>query len=232
MAIGSKDERAAPEAGVPEEGEKRRSKGSSWKELPILLVIAFILALLIKGFLVQAFFIPSGSMEPTLQIGDRVLVNRLSYRLHPIHRGDVVVFSDPSPSPQQHQNPFEAALHWVTDGLGATTPPTEDFIKRVIGLPGETVQVLHGGRVLIDGKPLSPEPYVNPATVDLPTDTTGIWQVPAGDLFVMGDNRGNSCDSRCFGFVPESKVIGRAFVIMWPPSQLRWLSTPAYRNGL
>jgi signal peptidase I len=199
-------------------GEERRGALAFLRELPVLLLVAFLLALLIKTFLVQAFYIPSESMENTLLIGDRVLVNKVSYHLHPIHRGDIIVFSDPHPLPQPHRNPVSAFVHWLTEGLGVSTSPDKDFIKRVIGLPGEEVEIKRGV-VYINGKALD-EPYITAAARE-GTGAYGPITVPANSLFVMGDNRTNSNDSRFgLGFIPVDKVIGRAFVIIWPPSRV------------
>jgi len=214
-------------------GRHERQQGSGpmgfMRELPVLLLIAFVLALLIKTFLVQAFFIPSVSMDPTLKVGDRVLVNKLTYRFHEPGRGDVIVFQDPN-APPIHRNPVSAFAHWVTDGLGLTTSPDKDFIKRVIGLPGETVEI-KGGKVYINGSPLGPEPYLSPI-LDSGCCAGRTWHVPQGELFVMGDNRTDSNDSRgTLGFIPLNKVVGRAFVIIWPPSRIHWLSTPQYSSG-
>ncbi|HEY1332071.1 MAG TPA: signal peptidase I [Actinomycetota bacterium] len=214
-------------ADQPSKNGKPRSKGSFLRELPVLIVLALVLALLIKTFLVQAFYIPSASMEPTLNgPGDRVLVNRIVYRFHPPRRGDIIVFSDPH-APPVHRNPVEAAAHWMTSGLGFSRGSPTDYIKRVIGLPGETVEV-RNGIVFIDGRPLQPEPYVSPVRDH---SDWGPDQVPPGELFVMGDNRTDSDDSRgTLGFIPIKDVIGRAFVIIWPPGRWRWLSTPSYTS--
>jgi signal peptidase I len=198
------------------------------QELPVLLVIAFVLALLIKTFLMQAFYIPSESMEPTLNVGDRVLVNKVVYHLHPPRRGDIIVFADPNPGPQPHRNAVSAFWHWLTEGLGVATSPEKDFIKRVIGLPGDLVECRNGA-VFINGERLN-EPYI--AAED--DRECGPVRVPANMLFVLGDNRLNSRDSRYglgvrpdpssqIGFIPYDKVIGRAFVIIWPPSHMGWL---------
>jgi signal peptidase I len=188
------------------------------KELPFLLIVAFALALLIKTFLVQAFFIPSESMENTLNPGDRVLVNKVVYHLHSPRRGDIIVFSDPNPAPHSHRNPVQAFWHWLTEGLGVSTSPEKDFIKRVIGLPGETLEG-RDGVVYVDGKPLE-EPYIRTKDVR----PFGPVRVPADSLFVMGDNRTDSKDSRYgLGFIPYDNVIGRAFVVIWPPSRVGWL---------
>jgi len=191
------------------------------RELPVLILIAFVLALLIKTFLVQAFYIPSESMDPTLKVGDRVLVEKVL--THP-HRGWIIVFSNPNPVAQPHRNWWSGFWHWLSEGFGVTTPENEDFIKRVIGLPGDTVECRHGG-VFINGQRLA-EPYLKESIKvhGLDTRSCGPFHVPQGDLFVMGDNRQNSNDSRYgLGYIPIKDVIGRAFVIIWPPSRIRWL---------
>lgn len=155
-----------------------------------VIVGALIAALVIKTFLFQAFYIPSGSMEETLQVGDRVLVNKLSYQFGDIDRGDIVVFHKP-------ENAGESEV--------------DDFIKRVIALPGETIRTLDG-IVYIDDRPLS-EPYLEPGVV---TTSLEPVTVPDGYVFVMGDNRGSSRDSRFFGPVPTDSIVGEAFVRLWP----------------
>ena len=205
-----------PEPPGPVRPVKKKGRLRFLRELPVLILIAFVLALLIKTFLVQAFYIPSESMDPTLKVGDRVLVEKVL--THP-HRGWIVVFKNPHPVTQPHRNWFSGFVHWLSEGFGISTPPDEDLIKRVIALPGETIQIKHG-IVYIDNKRLR-EPYLNPIkdTRDFPPHT-----VPAGHVFVMGDNRTNSNDSRFgLGYVPVSDIVGRAFVIIWPPSRLRWL---------
>jgi signal peptidase I len=210
----SPDGKAAKKAGG--KPPKKRGPLAFLTELPVLLLVAFVLALLIKSFLLQAFYIPSESMEPTLEVGDRVLVNKVVYRLHPPRRGDVVVFADPDPEPAPDRNPVSAFWHWLTEGLGVSTSPEKDFIKRVIGLPGETVEVKRG-EVFIDGQRID-EPYLGPIEDD---DDYGPVEVPPDSLFVMGDNRPNSNDSRRgLGFIPYDKVIGKAFVVIWPPSRV------------
>jgi signal peptidase I len=164
-------------------------------EWVIILVAALTVAIVVKTFLIQAFYIPSGSMEPTLKPGDRVLVNKLSYDLHSIHRGDIVVFKRP---------PSEA-----------DDPTIKDLIKRVIGLPGDQIEG-RDGLVYINGKLLK-EPYLPAGTV---TTSLSLMTVPAGQYFVMGDNRGNSKDSRFIGPISGHLIVGRAFVRVWPLSGL------------
>lgn len=198
----------------PPEKKKRNPMLRFMGELPGLIIIAFILALLIKSFLVQAFFIPSGSMEPTLKPGDRVLVVKVPYYFHDPRRGDIIVFADPHPSPDSKRGVVGGFFHWVVQGLGVQHPDNEDFIKRVIGLPGDTVWA-KGGSVYVNGVKLI-EPYLTQQTADF-----AHTPVPQGDLFVMGDNRGNSLDSRfSLGFIPIDKVIGKADLVIWPPSRL------------
>jgi signal peptidase I len=158
-------------------------------------------------------------MVPTLKVGDRVLVNKVVYNLHPPRRGDIIVFAEPHPGPESDRGWWQSFTHWLTDGLGVTQDPTKDYIKRVIGLPGETVEVREG-QVYVDGRPLE-EPYLSPIK---DVSTFGPHTVPNDSLFVMGDNRTNSQDSRSLlGDIPLEKVVGKAFVVIWPPSDLRWL---------
>jgi signal peptidase I len=165
-------------------------------------------------------------MDPTLRIGDRVLVNKLAYKFHPPSRGDVIVFSDPNPGEQPHRNVVSGFFHWITEGLGFSAPEDEDFIKRVIGLPGDTVEE-RGGIIFVNGKPLK-EPYVIPDPQEgRPKDTRTLSpvKVKPGHLFVLGDNRTNSNDSRFgLGQIPIDKVIGKAFIIIWPPGHFGGLS--------
>ncbi|HKN90171.1 MAG TPA: signal peptidase I, partial [Acidimicrobiia bacterium] len=162
-------------------------------ELPLLLGVAFVIAFLVKTFVAQAFFIPSESMVHTLEVGDRVLVSRMSYHLHEPHRGDIVVFTSPFET-QKKSDPLPSrVLHTVLESVGLRQPSTEDFIKRVIGLPGETVEG-KDGKIYINGRQLV-EPYLAEQPIgDFPPKT-----IPKGDLWVMGDNRNRSSDSRVFG---------------------------------
>jgi signal peptidase I len=206
---------AAEEVGTAEEVEEveEDSHRSFWRELPMLVLIALVIAVLIKTFLLQAFWIPSSSMENTLQIDDRVLVNKLAFDLGDIQRGDVVVFDDPR-GIVVRESVIDAMLRNLAESVGLSTPKSE-FIKRVIALEGETVQIADG-RVLVDGVPID-EPYLHPSTkmFDFGPDT-----VPDGHVFVMGDNRNRSQDSRSFGAIEADTIVGKAFVVIWPPD--RW----------
>ncbi len=195
----------------------KRSRFGFLGSLPALILLALVIAVLVKSFLIQAFYIPSPSMDPTLVKGDRVFVNKFVYDFGDVHRGNVIVFSDPEGAAAD-RGIVGGFVHWLGEGIGVAQPENEDFIKRVIGLPGETLEI-HDHTVYIDGKPLA-EPYLTSAAREANGDF-GPIQVPQGKLFVMGDNRGNSLDSRFgLGFVPIDKVVGRAFVIIWPPSDV------------
>jgi signal peptidase I len=189
----------------------RRARRRFLGELPFLLLAALILTVLVKGFLVQAFFIPSRSMEPTLEVGDRVVVNRLAYRIGEPAHGDVVVFLRPVGTGEA---PPGGPLSWVrravAQGLGGTPPGSEDLIKRVVGLPGDTLQG-RDGQLWRNGHRV-PEPYLDGAF----TSDFGPVKIRPGNYWVMGDNREDSADSRVFGQVSRSTLVGRAAVTVWP----------------
>jgi signal peptidase I len=212
--------------------KKSKDQRSFWKELPILVVVALVLAVIIKTFAVQAFFIPSGSMENTLRIGDRILVNKIVYHTRSIHRGDIVVFKvpsswEPETSVPEPSNPISRVLHDV-GGFFGVAPTETDYIKRVIGLPGDHVSCAgNGAPVLVNGHPLQESSYLYPGNA--PSIPPFNVVVPKGGLWVMGDHRADSGDSRLHPeapFVPESRVIGRAFVVVWPVSDWQVLSIP------
>jgi signal peptidase I len=189
---------------------------SFFAELPVLGLVAFVLALLLKTFLIQAFYIPSESMVPTLEVGDRVLVNKVVYSLREPERGEVVVFREDELLGPDDRSVGERILDSLTSGLGA--PPSErDFIKRIVGLPGETVEV-RDGVVFIDGRPLSEEPAEEGGYLLEPdVSNFGPVTVPEGEYFMMGDNRRRSADSRSeMGTIEREELIGRAFVVIWP----------------
>ncbi|GII57677.1 hypothetical protein Pth03_60660 [Planotetraspora thailandica] len=211
-----------------------RKKGSFLREFVVLVVIALGLALLIKSFVVQAFYIPSESMENTLLVNDRVLVNKLVYHTRDIERGDIVVFSgvdswDPEVPYEEPSNPIAKAFHWVGTVFGLV-PGEKDYIKRVIGVPGDTVKCCDAkGRVSVNGVPLD-EPYLYPG--DVPSAQQFEVTVPNDRLWVMGDHRSLSWDSRLHtgdpggGTIPMDKVVGRAFVIIWPFDRAKILPIP------
>ncbi len=222
--------------GGPRPGHRRKRKQRSfWRELPILIVVALLLAVVIKTFAIQAFWIPSGSMENTLEINDRVLVNKIVYHIRDIHRGDIVVFNgdgswDPGPIPTDG-NVFQQFGAGFASMFGFGHPG-DILIKRVIGIPGDHVACCDAqGRITVNGVPLIEQSYLYPGSA--PSQTRFKIVVPQGRLWVMGDNRLWSADSRDHmgdpggGTVPESAVIGRAFIIIWPPSRWRILPIPA-----
>jgi signal peptidase I len=212
-----------------------RRKRSFWREFPILVVIALLLAVVIKTYAIQAFFIPSGSMENTLEINDRVLVNKLVYDVRDIHRGDIVVFNgdgswDPGTAPRYTNFVVKFAQGFASMfGFGH---PGDILIKRVIGLPGDKVACCDAqGQVTVNSVPLTEQSYLYPG--DAPSEIRFNIVVPPGRLWVMGDHRLISDDSRNHlgepggGTIPENAVIGRAFVIIWPISRWRILPIPA-----
>jgi signal peptidase I len=215
-------------------GRRGRRKRSFWREFPVLVVIALLLAVVIKTYAIQAFFIPSGSMENTLEINDRVLVNKLVYDVRGIHRGDIVVFNgdgswDPG-TPPRNTN-FLVKFGQGFASMFGFGHPGDILIKRVIGLPGDKVACCDAqGRVTVNGVPLNEQSYLYPG--DSPSEIRFNIVVPPGRLWVMGDHRLISDDSRNHlgepggGTVPENAVIGRAFVIIWPPSRWRILPIP------
>lgn len=179
-----------------------------------LVVFAIVIAILVRTFVAQAYYIPSASMEPQLNIDDRVVVSRLAYDLHGIHRGDIVVFQSPpgvEPPNSVPSDPLVRVIRDVGVALGFTQDHTV-LIKRVIGLPGDTVEG-RDGHVYVNGELLL-EPYLPKGTV---TSSFGPVRILPGHVWVMGDNRGDSEDSRFFGSVPAHSVVGRAVWRVWPP---------------
>lgn len=191
-----------------------------WRELPVLIVIAFVIALLLKSFVLQAFYIPSASMEETLLIGDRVLVEKVSYRFSDPGRGDVVVFEKELgvALPEEDRSVLDKVGDAFKGLFGFPTGSQQDFIKRVIAVGGDNVQG-RDGRVLVNGEAIE-EPYLADG---VETSSFGPVEVPEGTIFVMGDNRGNSDDSRNFGPVSADTVVGRAFLLIWPPADFSTL---------
>ncbi len=205
------------ERAEPGKAKRRRGRGTFWKELPILVGIAIVVAILVRAFVLQTFFIPSPSMEHTLNINDRVLVNKLVYDFRSPRRGEVIVFTSP--------------LAW------RSSPDETDFIKRVIGVGGDHVACCDPqGRITVNGTPLV-EPYLNSDAGKLPASPNQFSVVvPKGRLWVMGDNRFFSGDSReryqitgdaVASTIADSAVIGRAFIVFWPLSRAKWLPVPS-----
>ncbi|WP_030759458.1 signal peptidase I [Streptomyces griseus] len=212
-------------------GAPPRKQRSFWKELPLLIGIALILALLIKTFLVQAFSIPSESMMNTLKKGDRVLVDKLTpwFGSEP-ERGEVVVFHDPGGWLETAQTPAPNAIQKFLSFIGLMPSAEEkDLIKRVIAVGGDTVSCKEGGKVVLNGKELDETAYLYPGSVPC-QDSFGPIKVPQDRIWVMGDNRQNSLDSRFHqelpggGTVAEDQVVGRAVLVVWPVT--RWATLP------
>jgi len=253
-----------PERADPDGSAKpRKRKRPLWQELPILIGIALVLTILIQQFVAKVFLIPSASMESTLHgctgcFGDRVVVDRVTYDFTDPSPGDVIVFRGPDTwntaeiAKQEPGNIFSKALRGLGSLVGFASPDESDFVKRVIAVGGQTVQCCDPqGRVLVDGKPLD-EPYLHWRNPDKQTqDPFPPFTVPPGGLWVMGDNRNNSCDSRCQGggglngVVPVGNVIGKARLIVLPPSRFGGVSdhdpqaapaaamgAPAWQQGL
>ena len=224
------DHAAADDKNAPA-GKKHKN---FWRELLTIVVAAAVLTLLVKAFVVQVYRIPSASMENTLQVGDRVLVNKLVYHFRGIERGDIVVFSGqdswgPDAAPPSG-DPVVRLWDDVLSDIGLQSSQTY-YIKRVIGLPGDRIACCTDGKVTVNGVPLTETSYLYPG--DAPSFPFKTVKVPPGHLWVMGDHRGDSDDSRYHqsdpggGAIPENEVVGRAFLIIWPPSQLRDLPIPA-----
>jgi len=199
--------------------DRSTSHRSFWREFPVLVVAAFALALLIKTFVMQAFYIPSGSMLPTLEIGERILVEKVSYRLGGPDRGDVVVFErslNPAiPSPHEDDSVVEDVVNAFKSLFGWPTGGEQDYVKRVMAVGGDTIESREG--VVYVNDEAVDEPYLPKGVVtsDFPPQ-----RIPMGQIFVMGDNRGSSDDSRNFGPVPEDEVVGRAFLSIWPANDI------------
>jgi len=224
-------EAAEPGEGAPEARKKRKSLG---RELLTIVLAAAVLTLLVKAFVVQVYRIPTGSMENTLQVGDRVLVNKVVYHFRGIARGDVIVFSGQDSwgpdAPPPSSDPVVRFADDLLSGLGLYSNQTY-YVKRVIGLPGDHVACCDAqGRVTVNGVPLNEGSYLYPGN---PPSFKFSEVVSPGHLWVMGDHRSDSDDSRSHpgdpgsGAIPENQVVGRAFLIIWPPSQIRDLPIPS-----
>jgi signal peptidase I len=197
-------------------------------EVIVTIGAALLLAFLVQQFLVKPFKIPSGSMENTLRCGDRVLVDRISYRFTDPDRGDVVVFNPPAglgeggqPDPTVVADESDAA-RIDEDGTRTVVKADTNYIKRIVGLPGDEVEV-KAHKAIINGKPLK-EPYLRPVQGipgidDGSRSSWGPKKIPEGTYLMLGDHRDNSADGRVFGFVPEQFLVGKAFMVYWPPKR-------------
>jgi signal peptidase I len=199
-----------PDEPLPPVVPPRSGSGTRWlREGLLVVVVAVLVAVLLRAFVVQTFYIPSGSMEPTLQIGDRILVNKLSYHLHAVSRGDIVVFGRPA-----------------AENCGGQQ--VNDLVKRVVGLPGDVISLAQG-HVYVDGRrlgetwlPTAEQGITEPGPAGNATNLQHAYRVPADDYFVMGDNRTDSCDSRYWGPIPRSLIVGKVEMRVWPVTGLRF----------
>jgi len=218
---------------VPASGRAKKRKRPLWRDLFVIVMVAIVLTVLLKAFVVQVFSIPSGSMENTLLPGDRILVSKIVYRFRSIARGDVVVFTGAgSWDPPAVTPSNQVVRYWddLVNAVGVAAPGT-DYVKRVIGIPGDHVACCDSQhRVTVNGVPLNEKSYIYPG--DAPSQVLFSITVPPGRLWVMGDNRADSDDSRYRpaspddGTIPESAVVGRAFVIIWPLSRINDIPIP------
>lgn len=217
---------------------KKKKQRSFWKELPILIVVALVLAFLIQHFLARVYMIPSGSMEDTLRVGDRILVDKITYEFTDVEPGDVVVFKGPTTwvpdsASDDSGNGFVDFLQSIGSVFGLAPPDEKDFVKRVIATGGQSVSCCSAnGHVMVDGDPLR-EPYLYwPPGQPHVQQKFGPVTVPPGAVWVMGDNRTNSCDSRCQGgggqdgAVPVENIIGEARLVVLPPSHWATIGDP------
>lgn len=229
-------EKAAPAPSAPAEAEAtfvRRSRTRGWlaflRDVLIIVLVAVLVSFLVKTFLVRSFYIPSGSMENTLLVDDRIFVDEITPRFAGYERGDIVVFQDPGGwlpvSLEAPRPPLEEGVEWFLSLVGLSAPDSDDhLVKRIIGLPGDHVVCCNAaGQITVNGVPIDETEYVKLPTPDAPVSADPFdVVVPEGSLWVLGDNRYRSQDSRYnteqpgHGFVPIDNVVGRAFIITWP----------------
>ena len=240
-------EKAVGESAEKDASDKRKKGFALFlRDVVVIVLAAIVISFLIKTFLIRSFYIPSESMESTLLVNDRIIVNQLVPELTPVSRGDVVVFTDPGgwldPVFEPPKDPVTGFFEWLGSIVGLTAPDSNDhLIKRVIGLPGDHVVCCDDfGRMSVNGVPLDESDYVKlPAGVTRVSRDDFDVTVPEGSLWVMGDNRWNSRDSRYNrdkpgnGFVPRDNVVGRAILISWPVDRWTWLDNyPVVFDGV
>jgi signal peptidase I len=217
---------------------KRKRRLPWWLELVLIFVGTILLLVVFKTFFVQLTFIPSGSMQNTLEIGDRVPVNRFVYRFSEPQRGDILVFDargslledDAEPPPR---GPLEEVINEIGRTIGMTPPPETVFIKRVIGVAGDTIKCCdEAGQITVNGTPIDESGHLFPG--DAPSSIEFEVTVPEGKLWVLGDHRSDSSDSRYAqtnpggGFVPVDRALGKAFAVLFPWDQKEMLDTPEW----
>jgi signal peptidase I len=184
-------------------------------ELPVLLLVALAVAVMIKTFLIQPFYVPSESMLPTIEVNDRVMISKLNYQFADPQRGDIVVFISPFNDEIDNESFIDSVVRHVLEAVGIRTASADDLIKRVVAVGGDTVEV-KGGYLIVNGLQIN-EPYLMSQG---PMPDFGAIVVPPESVFVMGDNRAVSYDSRKFGAIPEDDLLGEAVVRIWPLSRL------------
>ncbi|MDX1660044.1 MAG: signal peptidase I [Nitriliruptorales bacterium] len=218
--VGGAAASSPPDDPEPDDGE---SFLSFLRELPVLLLIAFVLAFLLRTFVIQVFYIPSQSMAPTLQVDDRMVVEKITYLFREPRRGEIVVFEGEDDTFTTTEDTAQQIIRGIGQFLGVVPANARDFVKRIIGVPGDTVTI-EQGVVHINGEPID-EPYVRFED----ERSSGPFEVPDGKLFFLGDNRPNSSDSRfSLGFVDRDQVVGRAVVIIWPLEHAEFIDGADY----
>ncbi|MEX1079046.1 MAG: signal peptidase I [Homoserinimonas sp.] len=231
------DTQPASRTGSEANERRRKTRGIKlfFRDIILIFLAAIIISVGIKTFLIRSFYIPSSSMENTLQQQDRIIVNQLIPNLFDVERGDIVVFQDPggwlNPVSQERRAPLIEAVDWMLSAIGLSAPDSNDhLVKRVIGLPGDEVACCNAfGQLSVNGVPIDESYLKLPDKVTKVSKDDFAVTVPDASLWVMGDNRYNSCDSRCNtsgpteGFVPLDRVVGRAFLVSWPSQHWTWL---------
>ncbi|ALJ20328.1 signal peptidase I [Microbacterium sp. No. 7] len=221
------------------EAAPRRARRSVWpllRDIVVIVLVAIVVSFVVKTFVVRSFYIPSGSMQQTLEIEDRIFVDELTPRFTGYDRGDVVVFRDPGGwlpvTPRTQQTPWEGAVDWLLSLVGLSASDSKDhLVKRVVGLPGDHVVCCNPiGQVMVNDVPIDETPYLNlDPGQSVPAKKEFDVTVPEGALWVLGDNRDHSRDSRynvdqpTHGFVPLDNVVGRAFLITWPLNRIGFI---------